>query len=280
MSSPEVHPTNADQARAWDGSEGASWATHHEQLDAVLGHYQPAFEVACDIHASDRVLDIGCGTGGTTRSAARSARDGTALGVDLSAQMLDVARRISADAGLRNVGFAQVDAQMHRFPPQGHDVVISRTGAMFFGRPEQAFANIARSMRPGARLTLLTWQSVAVNPWFGAFADALLGTTPTPPPHAPGPFSMSDPREVTRLLEATGFRNIDITGLTGPTTYGRDIEEAHDLLTGLLGWMLDTRSPDDRPRAAQALHDTLSAHAGPDGVQFDSATWLFTARRL
>jgi SAM-dependent methyltransferase len=280
MTSPEIHPTNADQARAWDGDEGACWAKHHDQLDAVLGHYQPAFDVACDIRADDRVLDIGCGTGGTTRTAARAARDGTALGVDLSAQMLDVARRISTYEGLRHVRFAHADAQVHRFPPQGHDAVISRTGAMFFGSSEQAFANIAQSMRPGARLTLLSWQPANVNPWFSAFTRALLGAAPTPPPHAPGPFSMSDPREITRLLEATGFQNIDITGLTGPTTYGRDIEEAHELLTGLLGWMLDTRAPDDRPRATQALHDTLSAHAGPDGVQFDSATWLVTARRL
>ena len=279
MRTTDVDPTNEAQAQAWDGSEGAYWATHHEQFDAVLGHYGPAFEAACDIRGHDDVLDIGCGTGATTRAAARAARQGTALGVDLSSRMIGVAREIAARQGLANVRFQQADAQVHPFPPGRHDAVVSRTGAMFFGRPEQAFSNIGRAVRPGGRLTLLTWQPSARNPWFGAFAAALLGTVPTPPPHAPGPFSMSDPDVVTGLLEATGYRDVEITGLTGPTTYGRDVDHAHRFLLGLFGWMLANRPPEERTPAAQALRDTLAAHAGPGGVQFDSATWLVTARR-
>ena len=51
------------------------------------------------------------------------------------------------------------------------------------------------------------------------------------------------------------------------------------LLIGLLGWMLERRPPAERTRAAQDLYATLAAHHGPSGVQFDSATWLVTARR-
>ena len=47
MTTMSVDPTNLEQARAWDGGEGECWATHHEQLDAALAHYQPAFEAAC-----------------------------------------------------------------------------------------------------------------------------------------------------------------------------------------------------------------------------------------
>ena len=90
---------------------------------------------------------------------------------------------------------------------------------------------------------------------------------------------MSDQREVTRLLEATGFRDVDITGLTGPATYGQDVGQAHELLTRLLRWMLEKRPPDERPRASHALRATLAAHAGSHGVQFESATWLVTAHR-
>ncbi|MCY4724684.1 class I SAM-dependent methyltransferase [Nocardioides sp. STR2] len=268
-----------DQANAWDGDEGELWAARHEQLDAVLGHYQAAFEGASDIRRGDRVLDIGCGTGATTRAAARAAGEGSAFGVDLSSSMIDVARGLAAREGLTRATFARADAQVHPFVPKEHDAVISRTGAMFFGQPEEAFANIARSMRSGGRLTLLTWQPPAANPWFGAFASALLGVVPAPPRGAAGPFSMSDPDDVNGLLGTTGFSRIEITGLTGPTTYGRSIDEAQELLTGLLAWMLQKRPPADRPRALQALRDTLAAHAGPDGVQFDSATWLVAARR-
>lgn len=279
MSTAGVDPSNEAQAESWDGTEGGYWAAHHEQFDLVLGYYQPMFETACGVRIDDHVLDIGCGTGATTRAAARAARRGTALGVDLSSCMLDLARVLAAQEGLVNVRFERADVQVHPFPAAAFDVAISRTGAMFFGDPEQAFLNIGRALTSGGRLTLLTWQPTSRNAWFAAFAAALLGTAPTPPPHAPGPFSMSDPHQVRRLLEATGFRDIEITGLTGPTTYGRTVDEAHKHLMGQLGWMLENRAPEDRPRATQALRDTLAAHAGSEGVQFDSATWLVTAQR-
>lgn len=279
MSTTAVDPTNEAQARAWDGHEGALWTTHHELLDGVLGHYQPSFAQACGVHAGDQVLDLGCGTGGTTRAAAAAAGPGTALGVDLSSRMIRMARALAAGMGLPNARFLRADAQVHPFEPARYDVVMSRTGAMFFGRPEQAFGNVAAGMRSGARLTLLTWQDPERNEWFGAFAKALLGTLPTLSPHGPGPFSMSDPGTVTRLLEGAGFSDIEITGLAGPVTYGPDAAHAHALLVGLLGWMLERRPPEERTRAVQDLYATLAAHHGPGGIQFDSATWLITAHR-
>jgi ubiquinone/menaquinone biosynthesis C-methylase UbiE len=61
--------------------------------------------------------------------------------------MLDVARAVATREGLTNVRFERTDAQVHPFTPESRDAVISRTGAMFFGRPEHAFSNIARAMR-------------------------------------------------------------------------------------------------------------------------------------
>ena len=60
--------------------------------DAELTRYNVRLREAAGVRPDDRVLDIGCGTGLTTREAARSATSGSALGVDLSPQMLDRAR--------------------------------------------------------------------------------------------------------------------------------------------------------------------------------------------
>lgn len=279
MTTTRIDPSNRAQADAWDGEDGEYWAIHAERFEAVLSAYQPAFEQACRISSTDVVLDVGCGTGGTTLSAARAADQGTAVGVDLSARMLSVARAAAARQELRNVRFEQADAQVAPFAAAGFDTVISRTGAMFFGDPERAFGNLGRALRPGGRLTLLTWQAAERNPWFDAFARALLGTVPGPAPDSPGPFSLGDPDHVVRLLGRAGFQQVTVTGLTGPLTYGRTVDDAHGFLIGLLGWMLERRPPQDRPAATQALRDALAQHVGVDGVQFDSATWLITARR-
>ena len=103
--------------------------------DAELRLHNEVLRRVCGVRRHDHVLDIGCGTGQTTREAARTATAGSALGVDLSAQMIDRAREFAQAEGLRNVTFERADAQVHRFPPKRFDLAISRFGTMFFDDP-------------------------------------------------------------------------------------------------------------------------------------------------
>jgi len=159
-----VDPANAEQARAWDGDEGAYWAGNAGQFDRAVAAYHERFLAAAVIGCADRVLDIGCGTGQTTRDAARAAADGVALGVDLSGQMIALARRLAAGQGIANARFEQADAQIHPFPAASFDVAISRTGTMFFADPAAAFANIARALRPGGLAGLARTRTQRVDP--------------------------------------------------------------------------------------------------------------------
>jgi ubiquinone/menaquinone biosynthesis C-methylase UbiE len=83
-----VDPSNLDQAQAWDGDEGAYWTDNAERFDRSVAAYRGPFTAAAGIGESEVVLDIGCGTGQTTRDAARTAVRGFAVGVDLSARMI------------------------------------------------------------------------------------------------------------------------------------------------------------------------------------------------
>jgi ubiquinone/menaquinone biosynthesis C-methylase UbiE len=136
-SSLPVDASNAEQLRAWDGDEGACWAARADHFDRSVARHHQRLMAAAEIGWAERVLDVGCGTGRTTRDAARATGAGSALGVDLSAAMLAVARRRAAEEGLTNARFEQVDAQVHPFVPEAFDLAISRTGAMFFGDSSQ-----------------------------------------------------------------------------------------------------------------------------------------------
>lgn len=274
-----VDPSNTEQARAWDGDEGAYWAANAARFDETVAAYHRPLLDAAGIGAGDRVLDIGCGTGQTTRDAARAAVSGSALGLDLSARMIALARQLAAAEGLANVGFEQADAQIHPFEAGAFDVAISRTGAMFFGDPVAAFRNIAGALRPGGRLTLLAWQELPRNEWVRELFAALAAgrELPAPPPEAPGPFSLADPARVRRILTAAGFADVQLQSMNAPMYFGPDAEDAYRFVLGLMGWMLEGLDEAGRARALDALRATLASHDTGHGVTYDSAAWLITA---
>jgi SAM-dependent methyltransferase len=271
----QVDRSNDAQERAWDGAEGGLWAVHADLLEQVPARYDGVLLDAARIGPGARVLDIGCGTGSLTRNAGRRATAGTVLGVDLSAAMVEVARTRAAD--LTNVAFLRADAQVYPFPTDGFDVVVSRTGASFFGDARAAFANLARATAPGGRLALITWQAPVRNEWFVEITSALAGRPlGGPPPGVPSPFALADPDQVRAVLGGAGFSDVQVTDVQERASFGRDPVVARDVMAELLGWLLDGRDADE---ARAALLDTMRAHDGPDGVTFGSAAWLVTAIR-
>jgi SAM-dependent methyltransferase len=276
----QVHPSNVEQLRAWDGDEGAYWADNAEYFDRSVAAYHDRLLAVAAIGEVDRVLDVGCGTGQTTRDAARAASAGSAFGVDLSSRMLDYARRRAAEEGVPNVTFAQVDAQIHPFGPGSYDLAISRTAAMFFADQGAAFSNLARALRSGGRLVLVAWQPLAGNEWVRAISGALAAGRVLPaPPADRGPFSLSEPDRVRALLAGAGFADVALVGTSAGMWFGNDADDAHRFVLGLMAWMLEGLDGAGRARAIDALHATMTAHETPDGVLFDSAAWVIAATR-
>ena len=274
-----VDPSNADQALAWDGDEGSYWAAHADRYDDALARYRQPFLTAAGYDVADRVLDIGCGTGQTTRDAGR--RAASALGVDLSSEMIAHARLAAAREGVTNVSFRHADAQIHPFVERYFDVAVSRTGAMFFGDPVAAFTNIRRALRPGGRLVLLAWRPPSENEWIKEFLGAMSAgrDLALPPPDAQGGFSLSDPDRVRTRLAAAGFVDNRFDGLREPMYFGRDSDGAFRFILGQIGWMLRGLDDGARAHALDALRGSVEAHQTAEGVLYGSAAWIITAQR-
>jgi len=279
----DVAAGNRDMARAWDGDEGAHWSAHASRYERGAAPYRERLLESAALASGERVLDVGCGAGRTTRDAARAvAPDGQVLGVDLSASMLDVARAAAAADGLGNVTFEQADAQVHDFPKASYDVVLSQFGVMFFADPVTAFTNIHAALAPGGRTSLMVWQGLDRNEWAASLRGALAAgrDLPTPPPGAPGPFSWADPDTSRKILESAGFSDVAVADVPGDFHVGDDPDDAFGFVRGM-GVTRTLLADLDDATAAKALDDLRAAfadHHSEEGVIFRSAAWLVTAR--
>jgi SAM-dependent methyltransferase len=199
--------------------------------DAELRLHNEHFRAALGIRAADRVLDIGCGTGQTTREAALVAFAGDALGVDIDAGMIARARELADREGAPNVRFEVGDAQVHPFRSGVFDVTISRFGTMFFSDPDMAFRNIARAVRIGGRLVMMVWQAHDRNEWAVAIDQALdVGERGVAVAAGPDPFSLAEPPAVRRILAAAGFSDSEFHDVDVPVYYGQDVDAALTLV--------------------------------------------------
>lgn len=275
---------NAEQTEQWNGETGQFWAEHEDHFDAMLSPLTTHLVAAAAVGSADRVLDVGCGCGATTRMVAEQASAGTVLGVDLSEPMLARARQQVADAGLRNARFERGDAQVHDFAEDAFDLVISRFGMMFFDDPPAAFSNLTLALRPGGRIVFLCWQELARNEQRVVPLNAIAAHVPVPDvgnQDAPGPFSLADPARVRDLLVGAGLCDIVAASVTEPVVVGANASEAAEFARHLptIRSLLAAADETAAAAAVAAVREALVPYETPAGVLLGSAAWLVTARR-
>ena len=274
----EIDPRNAGALREWDGAHGAYWAEHAATYNASVARYQPGLLAAIAAKPGERILDVGCGSGGLAIDVVRGAAGTTALGVDLSTAQIEVARR---QAGGLPVTFEQADAQVRDFGAQAFDLIVSRTGTMFFTDMVAAFANLAHATRSGGRLVMLVWRGIEDNEWLREFFGAIERVLPLAPPPAdgPGPFSLGDPDRVRGLLHAAGWSDVNFTAKDEMLCFGPDPNTATTFIGGQMKWLFDKLDDAGKRQAETNLRNVMAAHASKEGVLLWSGAWIVTARR-
>ncbi|MFG2573945.1 class I SAM-dependent methyltransferase [Streptomyces sp. NPDC048481] len=275
---------NTDQEKAWNGPEGAHWARNQDRWNAVNEGFDEPLLDAAALTPDARVLDLGCGSGQTTRRAALRAPRGRVLGLDLSAPMLAEARSRAEREGVANVSFTRGDAQTHPFPAGAFDAVISRFGVMFFADPVAAFGNVGRALRPGGRLAFVCPADARLNDWVAA-VESLRGILPVADfgrPGLPGMFSLAGPDHIREVLTTAGFGDVAVERAEALGNWGHGAEDAAEFLldSGPGRHLLEQAGPDARIRARGTLTEHLRRHTAADGtVRLRSTSWLVTADR-
>ncbi len=277
---------NHEQAEHWNsGEEADHWVIHQARYDRQLEPFATLILDRAGFTSGERVLDVGCGCGATTRAAARLVDPGHAVGVDLSVPMLVRARDDAHSVGVRNTTFIEGDVQVYPFEGHSFDVVISRFGVMFFAEPVHAFTNMRKATKPDGRLIFVCWQALIDNEWLlvpGAAVAELVRLPDLGPPDAPGMFALSDPDRVRDHLMAAGWRDVDIAAAHSPMLLGGGggLDDTIEFLrTGSIGrTLLKDLDPATEARAVDALRGALAPHLDSGGVRLNTAVWVVQAR--
>ncbi len=265
---------NTDQAEHWSGKAGEVWVREQAMFDGLMA---PVLDLLLDragLQASDRVVDIGCGTGAGMIAAAQIVGDGGHVtGLDVSGPMLELAKERLQAAGVANATCLLADAQVHPFGDMAADHLVSRFGVMFFADPVAAFANMRGALKPGGRMTFVCWAGMDGNPWFripAEAAKAVVGAPPPQNPRAPGPMAFSEADYVRDILGQAGFEGIGLTTEEITLTPIGDLEQNATFASreGPAGRIVKDMGGGREGYAAvaQRLREALKAFETPDGA--------------
>jgi SAM-dependent methyltransferase len=157
---------------------------------------------AARLAPDERVLDVACGTGAVTAEALRRVGPrGGAIGLDISPDMLAVARGKMPD-----LDFREGRAESLPFEEKVFDAVTCQFGLMFFEDREQALTEMRRVLRPGGRVAVVVWDRLEQTPGYAALTDLVerhLGAEAGKPVRAA--FALGDVGLIRSLLERAGF---------------------------------------------------------------------------
>jgi SAM-dependent methyltransferase len=200
---------NESEHRRWNDPV---WVATWPSRETLTGAVTPYLLDTIAARPGWRVCDVGCGAGPLTLAlAAAVAPRGEAVGFDISAGLLELARTRAADAGCTNARFVEMDAQAGEDDHGLFDVVASQFGVMFFDEPTRALHALGERLTPSGRLVFACWQGVERNRWH--VGTALRPLMPAPRTPAPGkspvgPFAFGDEEYVREILEAAGYGSV------------------------------------------------------------------------
>jgi SAM-dependent methyltransferase len=186
-------PITDDPILAYKAAQRAGWVSFAplEMLTTPTAAQLVSF---ARIRAGQDVLDVACGTGVVSVTAAR--RGARVTGIDLTPELLEHARENSQTASV-SVDWHEGDVEQLPFGDAAFDVVVSQFGHMFAPRPAVALAEMLRVLKPGGTIAFSTWPPELCLGRIFILAGRFM---PPPPPGVSPPNEWGEPDVVRERL--------------------------------------------------------------------------------
>jgi ubiquinone/menaquinone biosynthesis C-methylase UbiE len=270
-----------NQQGEWQVAGSAPEVYERELVPAVFAAWAPILVELAKPRASERVLDVACGTGIVARTAAKHVGPtGTVVGVDLNPGMLTVARSVADARSGGSLQWQEANANELPFPDDSFDIVYCQLGLQFFADRVAALREMHRVLSTEGRLALMVWRGIHESPGFATLAESLerhIGQPSAAIMRAP--FGLSDADELATLVHAAGFQDVAIQQRVGTVRFP-SIEKF--VLSYVAGSPLagPVSQADDAPRRALIAdaRNALRQYTSNAELAFPIAAHLLSAR--
>src|SRR3990172_1460588 len=166
---------------------------------------------------NDVVLDVCTGPGEPAMTiASMVSPGGRVVGIDLSSNMTEIARKTAAKRMLQNAEFITMDAEKLEFPSDSYDLAVSCFGFQIVTDPDAAAKEIFRVLKPGARAGFTVWSTGDKAPAIDVIiAPMMEHAEPDENGYLPTPYELGGPGELTGMLEKIGFEKANENRMSG-----------------------------------------------------------------
>lgn len=206
------------QREQWN-KDGAAWRRWNPILDRWYGEATKLMLDLAGIQQGQRILDIAAGAGEPAVGAAeRVGPDGYVLATDISEGIVELARQVAEEHGMKQIETRVMDGEKLDLPDGTFDAILCRLGLMYMPHPEEALREWHRALRVGGRLAVVVFSTADRNAW-GALPASIIrqhAQLPAPVPGQPGPFSLGDPVVLEGIFLEAGFANPEIRSVPVP----------------------------------------------------------------
>lgn len=213
MDDPQVtaESMRGKQRAQWTAS-APGWRLRAQQRQGKPGPFREDLVRLAQIADRQRALDLACGAGEPALILAeRVGPNGSVLGLDITAAMIDTARERAQALGLHNVEFRVIASELELgVPAATFDVATCGHGLMFMPDPVAALRALHEALKPGGRVAVSTLGPPDRCP-FVTVPLHIIGrhaTVPQAAPDAPGPLALPTPEKLGAALRAAGFTDI------------------------------------------------------------------------
>jgi ubiquinone/menaquinone biosynthesis C-methylase UbiE len=276
----------AQQREMWDNA-AAGWKTWWETIERGAQKVSNKLVELAEIKPGDRVLDIATGIGEPAVTAARKVMpNGKVIAIDISRQMLEVARTRAKSLGLdgimeiRESDGEKIDLQDSTAK---FDAILSRWGLMFFPNLSAALVKIREMLVTNGRLSAAVWSAPSKVPWLDlAFTTVRkMIDAPAPPPATPGPFALADIESLKQSFSQAGFKDIKIN--TFQITFEFDSPESytklHQATATRIHAMLANQTEEVKNRVWNSITEAVWQYADSHGrVNLDNEVICIVGR--